>query len=76
VVRRVVLGHAVRLSWCSTARRIHEATDRLSASARRLTSWSTSGGSVRGWPMSAALCGAEKIHGAGRIAHHAQRLFL
>jgi hypothetical protein len=28
VVRRVVLGHAVRLSLCPTTRRIHEATDR------------------------------------------------
>jgi len=32
-VRRVVLGHAVRLSSCSTAQRIHEATDRASDDA-------------------------------------------
>ncbi|MFZ4193514.1 hypothetical protein ACOZB4_05805 [Paenibacillus sp. NPDC058898] len=36
MARRVVPGHAVRLSSCPTARRIHEATDRPSASASRL----------------------------------------
>ena len=31
MVRRVVLGHAVRLSSCSTARRIHDETERIVA---------------------------------------------
>lgn len=39
VVRRVVPGHATRLSPCSTVR-IHQATDQSSASARHLTTWS------------------------------------
>jgi hypothetical protein len=44
---------------------VHETTDRSSASSRRLTSASTSGGKRTGMgAISAALRGAEKIQGA------------
>ncbi len=43
MVRRVVLGHAVRLSSCSTARRIHDETERIVAHFTTVTPTSDRG---------------------------------